>query len=273
MVNAPGSAREVRPPAVAGIFYPAEPQALRDAIRRCLDEAARRPAPRMERPPRALIVPHAGYVYSGPIAASAYVRLAEREPQPERVVLLGPAHRVLLRGLAATGCSFFSTPLGRVPVDRAAIERVAGLPQVAIRDDAHAREHSLEVQLPFLQCVIGEFRLVPFVVGEATPEEVAEVIECLWGGPETFFVISSDLSHYYDYATAQRLDTMTTRAIEALAPERLEEESACGRVPVRGMLVAARRHGLRVTTLDLRNSGDTAGGRDEVVGYGAYAFW
>jgi AmmeMemoRadiSam system protein B len=187
-----------------------------------------------------------------------------------RVVLLGPSHRVALEGLAVSGADVFETPLGAVPVDREAVEAALRFPQVQLLDLAHGSEHSLEVHLPFLQHVLGEFSLVPFSVGFATPEEVDEVLEALWGGDETLIVVSTDLSHYYDYQTAQRLDAVTTRAIEELRPADLDDESACGRVPVRGLLVAARRHGLRVRTVDLRNSGDTAGTRGEVVGYGSY---
>jgi AmmeMemoRadiSam system protein B len=222
--------------------------------------------------PKAVIVPHAGYVYSGEIAASAYAQVGTLRGEVTRVVLIGPAHRVPLRGLAASGADAFRTPLGDVPLDRETVDRVLELPQVELLEAAHAEEHSLEVQLPFLQVVLDDFSLVPLVAGEATPEEVAEVLEALWGGPETLIVISSDLSHYRDYETARSLDSATTAAIESLAPEGLGGESACGRVPIRGLLVAARQHGLRARTLDLRNSGDTAGPRDGVVGYGAYAF-
>jgi AmmeMemoRadiSam system protein B len=185
---------------------------------------------------------------------------------------VGPAHFVPLRGLAVSGADAFATPLGDVPVDDAARQRILPLPQVQLLDSAHAEEHSLEVQVPFLQRVLGEFSLVPLVAGEATDAEVAEVLEELWGGDETLIVISSDLSHYYDYETARQLDGATTRAIESLEPHGLGPGSACGRVPVRGLLLAARNHGLRARALDLRSSGDTAGPRDEVVGYGAYAF-
>ncbi len=264
----PGS---VRPPAVAGTFYPDDPARLAAAVRGYLAEARGELAPD-DSPPKAVIAPHAGYVYSGPIAASVYARLAAAAGRVERVVLLGPAHRVALSGLAASSARAFATPLGEVPVDGAALERVLALPQVSTLDAAHAHEHSLEVQLPFLQEILGDFSLVPLVVGEASAEEVAEVLELLWGGPETLIAVSSDLSHYYDYATAQRMDRATTRAIESLQPDAIDTEQACGRVPVRGLLVAAARRGLRARTVDLRNSGDTAGSRDEVVGYGAYVF-
>ena len=257
----------VRPPAVAGLFYPAEPGALARAIRGYLDEAAEPAAVA-----KALIVPHAGYVYSGPIAASAYRALAKARGRIRRVVLLGPAHRVAFAGIAVPAADAFATPLGTVTVDRDAIAAIRDLPQVTVSDEAHRLEHSLEVHLPFLEQVLGEFTVVPLVVGEATPEAVAEVLERLWDGPETLILVSSDLSHYHDQATARRLDSATARAIEALNPEEIAPEQACGRLPIAGLLLAARAHGLRATTLDLRNSGDTAGPRDEVVGYGAWLF-
>ena len=260
----------VRPAAVAGAFYPAEPARLEAMVRGYL-AAARGKAP-VGPTPKALIVPHAGYVYSGPVAASAYALLEGGAARLRRVVLLGPSHRVPFEGLAASGATHFETPLGLVPLDRAAVGRALDLPQVRVLDGAHAREHSLEVQLPFLQCVLDEFHLVPFAVGEASSAEVAEVLERLWGGDETLIVISSDLSHYHAYDEARQLDGETTRAIERLDADALEWESACGRVGVRGLLALARRLGLRPRTLDVRNSGDTAGPRDSVVCYGSWAF-
>jgi AmmeMemoRadiSam system protein B len=255
----------VRHPAVAGLFYPDGSAALRSEVERLLGGA-----PRPAETPKALIVPHAGYVYSGPVAASAYAALGALRGTISRVVLLGPCHRVAVRGLAAPSVDAFVTPLGQVPLDRTALERVLALPQVVERDDVHAEEHSLEVHLPFLQVALGDFRLVPLAVGDATPEQVAEVLDALWGGPETLLVVSTDLSHYYDYARARALDAETCRAIEELRPEALGSESACGRYPLRGLLVVARRRGMHVRTLDLRSSGDTAGPRDRVVGYGAW---
>jgi len=256
-----------RRPAVAGSFYPGDPRELKRMVDGYLAEVSAE-----DSPPKALIAPHAGYVYSGPIAASAYATLAPSHATISRVVLLGPAHRVPLRGLAASSAERFDTPLGSVALDRAAIDLALTLPQVKLMDEAHLLEHSLEVQLPFLQEVLDRFQLAPFVVGDASPAEVAEVLELLWGGPETLIVISSDLSHYYDYRTAKRLDATTSAAIEALRPEDIGYEQACGRNPVNGLLELAKRRGLRARTLDLRNSGDTAGPRDQVVGYGAYAF-
>jgi AmmeMemoRadiSam system protein B len=259
-----------RAPAVAGFFYPADRAELESALAGYLDAVA---APRGSAPtPKALIVPHAGYVYSGPVAASGYARIAAQRRAIRRVVVLGPSHRIPLQGLAASSADAFATPLGAVPLDRDAIDEILDFPQVQIFDAAHRDEHSLEVQLPFLQYLLEDFSLVPLSVGDAAPEDVGEVIERLWDGPETLFVVSSDLSHYYDYETARRLDAATTRAIEALDAAALGPESACGRIPTRGLLVAAKRHRLSVETVDLRNSGDTAGDKRRVVGYGSYVF-
>ena len=262
-----GDEARVRPPAVAGLFYPADPDELADVVRTYLAEAEAPAGP----PPKAIIAPHAGYVYSGPVAASAYARLAPLHGQVRRVVLVGPAHRVPFRGLAVPAATHFATPLGVVPLDQDAVGALLQLPQVKVLDEAHAAEHSLEVHLPFLQTVLGGFSLVPLVAGDATPEETAEVLDRLWDGPETAVVISSDLSHYHDYDTARRMDSATAQAIASLRPEALGYEDACGRIPVAGLLEVARRRGLEVETLDLRNSGDTAGPRDQVVGYGAWA--
>jgi AmmeMemoRadiSam system protein B len=257
----------VRPAAVAGSFYPADPRRLESIVDRCLAAAGAATGT-----PRALVAPHAGYVYSGPIAGTAYAQLAELGERVRRVVLLGPAHRLRFEGIAVSDADAFETPLGRVPLDAAARERALELPQVRRLEAAHAQEHSLEVQLPFLQRVLREFRLVPFAVGDASGEEVAELVEALWQDEETFVVVSSDLSHYLPYEEARRVDAATCRAIEELRPEAIAWEQACGRVPLQGLLQVARRRGLRASTLDLRSSGDTAGGRDEVVGYGAWSF-
>jgi len=260
--------QNVRTAAVAGRFYPANPAELHRMIEGFLREAK----PSTTSAPKAVIAPHAGYVYSGPIAASAYARFAPAHDVIKRVVLLGPSHYVAFRGLATTSAEAWTTPLGAVPVDTEAARQVTALPQVSVMDEAHAQEHSLEVQLPFLQIVLGEFKIVPLVVGDAEDEEVARVLEMLWGGDETRLVISSDLSHYYNYARARELDAATARAIEHLRPRDIGHEQACGRVPIRGMLRAAKTHGLHVETVDLRNSGDTAGSRSKVVGYGAWTF-
>ncbi|MDH5285553.1 MAG: AmmeMemoRadiSam system protein B [Betaproteobacteria bacterium] len=258
----------IRPPAVAGLFYAGTPRALRRELDDALAQA--RPAS-LPAPPKALIVPHAGYVYSGPIAATAYACLDAVRGHVRRVVLLGPCHRVAVRGLALPRAEAFETPLGTVPLDQGAMRALAGLPQVVLSDAAHAHEHSLEVQLPFLQTRLGEFALVPLAVGDASAAEVAEVIERLWGGDETLVVVSSDLSHYHRYDDARSIDAATVRAILA-GDSGLDHEQACGATPIAGLLEVARRRGLVPQLLDLRNSGDTAGDRARVVGYAAIAF-
>ena len=262
-----GSDSSIRPPAVADTFYPGDPGSLRETIDRCFKSVRIRHAP-----PKALIAPHAGFVYSGPIAATAYAALAPLRSSIRRVVVLGPSHRVAFEGLALSSAAAFRTPLGDVPVDRAACDRIAALPGVQTLDAAHAEEHSLEVHLPFLQSALDEFSLVPIVVGRAPAEQVDAVLQALWGGEETLVVVSSDLSHYHDYTTAQRSDAAASVAIETLDPGSLADDQACGRFPVKGLLARARALDLRATTLDLRNSGDTAGDKARVVGYGAYAF-
>lgn len=256
-----------RPPAVAGRFYPGEEATLRNEVRALLAQA---PPGAEGEWPKVVIAPHAGYVYSGPVAATAYNRLQPARGTVTRVVLLGPAHFIPVRAIATTSFDSWRTPLGEVPIDSEARAIALTLPGVVVDDEAHTPEHSLEVHLPFLQEVLGEFSLVPFAVGEASPDVVAGLIDALWGGDDTVVVVSSDLSHYHDYATAQRLDEATARAIEGLAPEAVRPDSACGVFPVRGLLVSAKHRGLRLATIDLRNSGDTAGPRDRVVGYGAF---
>jgi AmmeMemoRadiSam system protein B len=260
----------IRPAAVAGMFYPGSRGALARDVQAYLAEAEARPEAKGPLP-KVLIVPHAGYVYSGPVAASAYARLAAGRGVITRVVLFGPVHRVPVRGLALPVSRSFETPLGIVAVDQDAVAAARRLPQVRENEAAHAAEHSLEVQLPFLQAVLGEFALVPFAVGDASPAEVAEVADLLWGGPETLIVVSSDLSHYHRYADARRIDRETVDAILDLAAD-IDHEQACGATPVNGLMLSARRHGLRPSLLDLRNSGDTAGDRSQVVGYAAIAF-
>jgi AmmeMemoRadiSam system protein B len=258
---------QVQRASVAGSFYPGDAQRLQAAVRGYLAEAGTESG---GPPPVAIIAPHAGYVYSGPIAASAYARLVPLRGRIRRVVLIGPAHRVPFRGLAVSGADAFETPLGAIPLERDAIAAISALPQVKRLDAAFDGEHCLEVHLPFLQTVLGDFKLVPIVVCDASGADVAEVLEMLWTGSETLPVISSDLSHYHDHATARRRDQETSRTIEAMAGERLDWDDACGRIPIAGLLSVARRRGLAATTVDLRNSGDTAGPRGEVVGYGAW---
>lgn len=266
-----GALQEVRAAAVAGQFYPREAGELRRCVQALLAEAEDRNPPAQAQPIKALIVPHAGYVYSAPIASTAFQRLAGQAEAIRRVILLGPTHHVPVAGLALPGAHAFETPLGRIPVDEAGVQRVQHLPQVKTSPLAHAYEHSLEVQLPFLQLTLGDFQLVPFAVGHPSPEEVAEVLDLLWGGPETLIVVSSDLSHYHPYDVAQRLDRQTCASIASL--ELLSHhDQACGATPVNGLLLAARRRGLKSHLVDLRNSGNTAGDRRSVVGYGAFVF-
>lgn len=256
-----------RQPAVAGTFYPDDPVELRARVERLLREA--RPAA-VE--PKALIAPHAGYIYSGPIAASAYATLAPIAARVRRVVLLGPSHFVPFAGLALPQAAAFATPLGDVELDRAALTLLEGHAAVRVLDAAHAREHSLEVQLPFLQVALPAFTLVPLAVGEVEPGATAAVLDLLWGDEATLVVVSSDLSHYRSYAAAAVIDAETAGAIERLDGAPLDGEHACGCHPIRGLLQVARQRGLRVVPLDRRNSGDTAGDRRRVVGYGAWAF-
>jgi len=257
-----------RPPCVAGYFYPAEPQVLQNMVNQLLQQAKTLNLPA----PKAIIAPHAGYIYSGPIAATIYKTITPQQATIKRVILLGPAHRVGFIGIATTNMDFFATPLGNVPIDLPAIKSILNIPEVHVFEHAYDMEHSLEVQLPFLQSILSDFKLVPCVVGDANPHTVAQVLESLWGGPETLIVISSDLSHYYDYATAQKLDTAASEAIVNLTPDKIADNQACGRLPVKGLLLAAAKLKLQAQLLDLRNSGDTAGDKNRVVGYGAYHF-
>lgn len=260
----------IRKPAVAGTFYPDDASVLRREVQKHLSTVI---GDDTKSAPKAIIAPHAGYRFSGDVAASAYTLLKPAADRISRVVLMGPCHKVSVTGLALSGADYFETPLGRVEIDKAAEATVADMPQVSVFAPTHAQEHSLEVHIPFLQEVLGEFKLVPFVVGEASPADVAEVLEKLWGGPETIIVISSDLSHFLDYDAAQKIDQRTCDAIEHLDPAKIERGGACGRFPVGGLLHYAKAHGMSVKTLDVRNSGDTAGNKDRVVGYGSWAFY
>lgn len=260
-------ARTIRSPAVAGTFYPSAEGALIHQVDALLAQA--KPA-RLE--PRALIVPHAGYRYSGPVAASAYALLSNAARKPTRVVLLGPAHTVDLRGVALPGSEAMASPLGEVPIDAAGVSVAAAFPQVVTSKLAHATEHSLEVQLPFLQRVLGELSVVPLVVGRASAEEVEELVDALWVEPGTLLVVSTDLSHYLPYETGRALDAETAERILSFDVSELGDERACGMNGLRGFLAAAKKRRLEGHLLDLRNSGDTAGDRWRVVGYGAFAF-
>jgi len=256
----------VRLPAVAGQFYTDNAEVLSDQIRQFLLEA---PAA-SPKAPKAIIAPHAGYIYSGPVAATAYKTLQPVADKINRVVIMSPAHRYGFRGISWSTAEYFRTPLGDLKVDHRAIESLKQLTFVANIEQAFEGEHALEVHLPFLQSVLNDFEIVPFIVGMATPEQVAKVLETLWGDEETLIVISSDLSHFHDYQTARQRDHKTSQLIEALDYQHIHGEDACGVYPLSGLLLAAKRKNLHATLLDLRNSGDTAGSHDSVVGYGAY---
>lgn len=259
--------QRIRPAAVAGLFYSSDPLELLTDIQQFLELAH----PPEQSPPKAIIAPHAGYIYSGPVAASVYRLLEPVAEDIHRVILLGPSHRVPLRGIATPDADYFMTPLGKIPINQPLCHELEALPFVHRNPVAHEQEHSLEVHLPFLQTVLKQFELIPLVVGDCEPEQVAQLLERFWDDEHTLVVVSSDLSHYHDYQTAVRLDRNTSDAIEHLEPEKIGYEDACGRSPLNGLLTLAKRKHLKISTVDLRNSGDTAGPRDRVVGYGAYA--
>jgi AmmeMemoRadiSam system protein B len=259
----------VRPSAVAGLFYPDDSTELRRTVSGLIGEHAPGAA---ERRPKALIVPHAGYVYSGPVAACAYRLLAGCRAAIRHVVLLGPCHRVPMRGLAVPSVDAFSTPLGDVPIDDAGRQRLRELGLAGIADVPHVGEHSLEVQLPFLQVALADFDLLPVAVGIAPPEQVAHALDAVWNGSDTLIIVSSDLSHYHTSFEARALDAEATRSILERRSD-LSDEQACGARGINGLMQVARRRGLAVELLDQRNSGDTAGDHSRVVGYGSYAVY
>ncbi len=259
----------VRPTAIAGSFYPGQPEALARSVEAML--AAAKPVA-IAPVPKAIIAPHAGHIYSGPIAASIYALIEPARSRIKRVVLLGPTHRVAVHGMALPGVDAFATPLGNISIDAAAVKLLMKLPYVGASAEAHRMEHSLEVHLPFLQKVIDHFTLVPLAVGRASAQQVAEVISLLWGGDETLIVVSSDLSHYLPYTEAQATDNATAQAILELRTD-INHHQACGATPVTGLNLLAQQRGLKPQLIDLRNSGDTAGDKSRVVGYGSFAFY
>jgi AmmeMemoRadiSam system protein B len=258
----------VRPAVIAGTFYPGNAFDLARTVDALLAHAK---PPAACAIPKAIIAPHAGYVYSGPVAAGIYARLAGARHRIRRIVLLGPTHRVAVHGMALPGVAAFATPLGEVPIDADAVTALLKLPFVGNSVEAHRQEHCLEVHLPFLQKVFDQFTLVPLAVGRASPEQVAQVLELLWGGEETLIVVSSDMSHYHPYAEAQTIDNATAQAILALRTD-INHQQACGATPVTGLNLYAQRHGLTAELIDLRNSGDTAGDKQRVVGYASFAY-
>ncbi len=259
----------IREPAVAGTFYPANPEQLEAMVEKYLDQAQDKVG---EKAPKAIIVPHAGYIYSGPIAASAYINIKKWASQYKRVVLLGPSHRIGFNGIASCHATHYKTPLGNMHIDYEMIQSLEKEGLIQCNDAAHLHEHSLEVQLPFLQKALDKFELIPLVVGDSNENMVSMVIERLWGGDETLFVISSDLSHYLNYEVANTKDRNTSETIIHFDYDKLEYGDACGRNPIRGLLLSAKLHQLQPSCIDLRNSGDTAGDKVRVVGYGAYLF-
>jgi len=256
-----------RPPCVAGMFYSDNERKLGQEIDRYLKNSEK-----TDMRPAALIAPHAGYMYSGPVAGSAFAPLLSLADKIDRILLLGPSHRVAFRGLAVPRWEAFATPLGSIPVDLEAVEEIAELPQVQYSDEAHRSEHSLEVELPFLQYMLPEFKLIPIVTGQAPKEDVSETITKAIKDDCIMIIVSSDLSHYHDYRTAQKMDERTSRSIEELEPDNILHEHACGQTAINGLLHYARKNNLKAKTIDLRNSGDTAGSKDRVVGYGAFIF-
>jgi len=258
---------KVRQPAFAGMFYPGNPIELASMVRGFISDAS---PVAIEAPAKAFVLPHAGYIFSGAVAGTGYRVMEQERAVIRRIILLGPSHRMAFRGLALSAANSFATPLGEVSVDETSMSKVLDLPGVKVLEEAHTREHGLEVHLPFLQTALNQFTVVPLVVGEASEKEVSAVLEALWGGAETRIVISSDLSHYHDHTTAQQLDQQTAEDILTLRP--VQTSQACGAHALNGLLHSARTHSLRPRVLDLRNSGDTAGDKSRVVGYGAFTF-
>ena len=255
--------------AVAGTFYPDDPVDLRKTVQHFIAAA---PTHRTEsKPPQALIGPHAGYQYSGPIAGSAYAPLPSAAGRIRRVVIMGPAHRVSFSGLATVSVPAFDSPLGEVPVDQPAISAITNLPDVIVHDGAHEYEHGLEVHLPFITETLGHVAIVPVLFGQVSYLSAAQLFDSLWSS-DTMIVVSSDLSHYHDHQTATELDRQTADAIESNRPDRIGPQQACGHTAIRGLLTAAGQRGLHAHCVDLRNSGDTAGPKERVVGYGAFHF-
>ena len=262
---------KTRSPCVAGLFYPSDETRLQFQLRQYFDDAAQQGLGDGYRP-RALIAPHAGLIYSGPIAANAYHSVLSRAKDIHRVVVLGPSHQIAFDGAACPSHSLFATPIGEIPVDTQEIARLQAQGLITINDAAHAREHSIEVQLPFLQFILPKFTLLPIVVGHCDPLPIAAIIENYWRADDTLVVVSSDLSHYLDYYDAKKIDRDTSSSIEACRWQDIGPHQACGCYPLRGLLQLAREENCKATCIDLRNSGDTAGEKSRVVGYGAYVF-
>ncbi len=256
----------VRPPAVAGLFYPDDAGELREAVSEYLRQHSAPATPS----PKALIVPHAGYIYSGGVAAAAYATVASLRRAVRRIVLIGPSHRVYLRGMALPTAASFATPLGRIEIDGELKSLLLQRGDVVEADAPHAQEHCLEVQLPFLQMLFDDFTLLPVVLGSIAPEHVAAALAQVWGDATTLVLVSSDLSHYHGYEEARQIDAATSAAI-LRRDATLAGEQACGAVGINGLLYLAGQRQLEVCEIARCNSGDTAGDRSRVVGYGAFA--
>lgn len=267
----------IRPPAVAGTFYPADADLLRSEIDGLIDAALHSGIAQQETAtPKAIIVPHAGLMFSGSLAALGFATVRALKDTIKRIVIIGPAHRMAFQGIALARADQFATPLGNMRCDLPALQKALALPHVQMLDDAHTLEHGLEIELPFIQRLFGEqsdIGIVPLLVSRCSPRQVHEVIEKLWGGPETLIVISSDLSHFHDYDTAKKMDNRTRAMIENFDAENIDTNDACGALPVAGMLMAARNRGMKIKTLGMRNSGDVTGDKSRVVGYGAWAVY
>jgi hypothetical protein len=268
-MSANSSNASIRPPAVAGFFYPGDRAELSEMVSELIAGVSVNALPRA---PKAYIVPHAGYIYSGSTAAVAYAMAAQQRASLRRIIVIGPSHRVYLEGAAVPNVQAFATPLGEIPIDQELKRSVLDVPGVIESDHPHRLEHSLEVQLPFLQLAFGDFTLVPIVVGSASAQQVAAMLDAVWGDTDTLVLASSDLSHYHSYRAAQNIDAQTSAAILNRQPN-LTGEQACGAVAINGLLQCARERDLKVTELARCNSGDTAGDKDRVVGYGAYALY
>jgi AmmeMemoRadiSam system protein B len=260
--------KKIRRPAVSGMFYPNSPDELRNLIREFIAGVKIK----IDRSPKALIAPHAGYQYSGPVAASAFASLKAQADSIKNIIIIGPSHRMPFDGIAAPECDGFETPLGVVPVNQSLIQKALRLPCVKASDLAHSDEHCLEVELPFLQEILPQFTIAPFTVGDASDQDVADLLELLWDGDDTRIVVSSDLSHYLNYSSAKQIDEITANSILNLDHESIDYDQACGCIPVRGLIIAAKKHNLKAELIDLRNSGDTSGNKGKVVGYGAFLF-
>ena len=262
---------DIRPPAIAGTFYPHNPDELADTVRHYLTQAGRF-FDTAHKAPKAIIAPHAGYIYSGFTAAAVYNRLYPSCETIRRVIMLGPCHRVAINYAALPSSKLFQTPIGNIPVDTDSIDNIKHLDYVKIFNATHAKDHCIEIHLPFLQMILKKFKIVPIIIGDISPLKVAEIIETLWGGPETLILVSSDLSHYLDHTQANTLDSQTSKIIERMDFEALRSDQACGCHSIKGLLMVARKKRLSAYTADVRNSGDTAGSKDRVVGYGSWYF-